>query len=149
MKTAGILLAAIGGLILLLSGWYAVEAFKFFANSESTSGVVVEHKFTGGLNTGMREVGSYQTKTNPMYAPVVKFATAEGKEIKFQANWSEGAPPAIGSWVAVRFPQENPEDARIAGIASLYGGAGILLVIGGIFFGAGVLVLRKGRNQTA
>ena len=147
MKIVGFLLAAIGGLILLLSGWYAVEATKFLANSESASGIVVEHKSTGGLNTGTREVGSYKTKATSMYAPIEKFETAEGKEIRFQVNWSEGEPPAIGSPVGVRFPKGNPKDARIAGLASLYGGAGILLVIGVIFFGAGALVFRKGRNQ--
>jgi hypothetical protein len=146
MKVVGSLLALIGCLFLLLAGWYGVEATRFFLNSESANGEVVEHEFTGGLNTGIREVGigEYGTKVTDMYAPVVMFSMPDGKEVRFRANWSEGEPPPIGTGVGVRYPRESPEKARITGVSSLYGGAGILLLIGGIFTGAGLLTLRKG-----
>ena len=77
-----------------------------------------------------------------MYAPVVSFETPNGNEIRFQASWSEGEPAAIGTEVGVRFPRDDPHDARVAGLASLYGGAGILLLLGAIFLGAAWLVIR-------
>lgn len=142
-KIVGFLLAIVGGLILLLGGWYAVEAVRFIGDTESTGGVVVEHEFTHGLNSGFREVGGYQTQTTKMYAPIVEFETPQGDTVRFQANWSEGDPPPIGSEVGVRFPVERPHDARVAGISSLFGGAAIMLLIGTIFGGGGVLVLRR------
>lgn len=144
MKTLGILLALPGALILLLGIWYVVEASRFIAGSATASGIIVEHRFTGGLNTGRKEVGTgaRKTQTVDMYAPVVSFEGPDGKEVRFQANWNEGAPPPIGTEVSVRFPENNPDAARIAGWSSLYGGAGILLLLGGVFLGAAWLAVR-------
>ena len=142
-KAAGLMMLLAGTLILALSIWYTFEAIRFISGTESAKGEVVEHKFTGGLNTGSREVGSYKTKTIAMYAPIVSFKTSTGNAVRFQANWSEGDPPPIGSTVPVRYQAQNPKNARISGITSLFGGAGILLLIGFIFAGAGVLILRK------
>lgn len=151
MKLVGALLATVGGLILLLALWYAVEASRFIINSESATGVIVEHEFTSGLITSRGEVGSAgrTAQVTDMYAPVVRFETSDGGEIRFKANWSEGEPPTIGTEVGVRYPTQSPEDARIAGISSLYGGAGVLLVIGGIFLGAGIFVLRRSETRKA
>lgn len=77
-----------------------------------------------------------------MYAPIVRFVGPDGTEVRFQASWSEGEPPPIGTEVGVRFPKENPGAARIAGVASLHGGAGILLLLGGLFLAAGWLMIR-------
>lgn len=142
-KTAGWLMVLVGTLILALSTWYALEAIRFISVTESTVGEIIDHKFTGGLNTGTREVGSYQTKTTAMYAPIVSFKTSTGATVRFQANWSEGDPPPVGSTVSVRYPVQNPQKGRISGITSLFGGAAILLLIGAVFAGAGILILRK------
>lgn len=142
-KVAGVLLALAGLAVLLLGGWYAVEAARFIGETESTNGVIVEHKFTHGLNSGIRESGGYQTRTTEMYAPIVEFESPVGEPVRFQANWSEGDPPAIGTEVGVRFRPERPSDARIAGVASLFGGAAIVLLIGTILGGAGVLIFRR------
>ncbi len=147
MKAVGVLLSLVGLLIVLLGFWYAVEAYRFVAGSEAASGIIVEHRFTGGLISNRRELGSgHQTQVVDMYAPVVSFTGPDGNEVRFEANWSEGEPPPIGTEVGVRFPRTDPQAARIAGLASLYGGAGILLLLGGIFLGAGWLVIRH-RSQ--
>lgn len=147
MKIVGFLLVACGGLLLLLAGWYAWEATSFFVGSESARGEIVEHKFTGGLNTNRREVGSSNaTVVVDMYAPIVRFETPGGTEFTFQAGWSESEPPPIGTEVGVRYPERAPQDARVAGIASLYGGGAIVFVIGAVFAAAGGLVVRKTRR---
>ena len=145
MKFVGFLLASVGSLVLLLGAWYVVEAVRFIAGTEATRGVVVEHKFTHGLNLGNREVGfnENQTQTTDMYAPIVEFETPRGEKVRFQANWSEGEPPPVGTELGVRFPDERPGDARVAGVSSLFGGAAIVLLLGAIIGGAGLLILRR------
>lgn len=140
---AGGLLALAGLLVLLVGGLYAAEALRFIGNTEAARGVVVEHKFTHGLNTGTRKVGSHQTKTIDMYAPIVEFESANGRSVRFQAHWSEGSPPPIGTELGVRYRAERPEDARVGGWISLFGGAAIVGVIGLVFVGAGALMLRR------
>ena len=145
MKLVGFLLAAVGGLILLLCAWYVVEATGFLLDSDPTTGVVVEHEFTGGLNTGRQEVGPQggSTVVTDLYAPIVEFDGPTGHKIRFKANWSEGSPPPIGSEVGVRYRTDNPGEARITGLSALYGAAGILLLLGVTLGGAGVLIWRK------
>lgn len=142
-KAAGWMIFLVGTLILILSAWYAFEATRFLGGTEPTMGEVVDHEFTGGLNTGYREVGSHQTKVTAMYAPIVEFQTTTGSTVRFRANWSEGDPPPVGSSVSVRYPTQYPENARISGISSLFGGAAILFLLGVIFAGAGILILWK------
>ena len=141
-KLIGVLIGLVGVLILVGSAWYAYEATGFVLKTELSTGEVMDHKFTGRVSTDGQQMGSTATRTTPMYAPVVAFRTDSGIAIEFQANWSEGDPPAIGTNVPVRYPRQYPEDARIAGFASLYGGAVILFVIGAVFAGAGGLILR-------
>lgn len=140
---AGGLLSLTGLLVLALGGLYAVEALRFIGDTQATRGVVVEHKFTHGLNTGTRKVGSHQTKVIKMYAPIVEFEAPGGRSVKFQASWSEGDPPPIGTELGVRYRIERPEDARVSGLISLFGGAAIVGLIGLVFAGSGWLVLRR------
>jgi len=142
-KLMGVLIGLVGVLILAGSAWYAYEATSYLSKTLSTTGEIVDHKFTGGLNSGFREVGSTATQTTPMYAPIVAFRSGSGVEVQFQANWSEGDPPAIGTTVPVRYLEDLPQDARIGGFASLYGGAAILFLIGAVLAGAGGLILRQ------
>ncbi len=145
MKLVGSLLAALGGLLLLLCAWYVVEATGFLLDSEPATGVVVEHEFTGGLNTGRQEVGPQggSTVVTDMYAPIIEFQGPTGQTVRFKANWSEGSPPAIGSELGVRYRRDTPGDARVTGVASLYGAAAIVLLLGVVFGSAGVLIFRK------
>lgn len=120
------MIVLVGTLILALSAWYSFEATRFLIGTEPAMGEVVDHKFTGGLSTGFREFGSYKTQVTDMYAPIVEFQTSAGDNVRFQANWSEGDPPPVGSSVKVRYPERHPENARISGASSLFGGSGIL-----------------------
>ncbi len=140
-KLIGVSLGLAGVLILAGSAWYAYEATRFVLETELTTGEVVDHEFTGGINNAVREVGSTATRRTGIYAPIVAFRTDSGVAIEFQANWSEGDPPAIGSTVPVRYHEQNPAQARISGLVSLYGGAVILFLMGAVFAGAGGLIL--------
>lgn len=89
----GWIVFATGMLILAGSVWYAVEATRFLAGTESAEGEIIEHEFSHGLSTGFREVGwSSGTEVVDMYAPIVAFRTSVGANIRFRANWSEGDP---------------------------------------------------------
>ena len=143
MKAAGWLMVTMGCLVLLFGAWYAFETVSFVRSTESTSGVVVEHEFSHGLNSGYREVGSRATQTTAMFSPIVEFVNADGGTTRFRANWSEGDPPAVGSEVEVRYNPEWPEDARIGGFFNLFGGALIFLLLGAVFSAGGVLAIRR------
>lgn len=144
MKAAGWLLIVVGLPILLFGVWYATEMASFMSSTESTTGLVVEHKFSHGLNTGRREVGTGGgTQTTAMFSPVVEFQSADGRVVRFQADWSEGEPPAVGSEIEVLYKSEWPQDARIGGFFNLFGGALIVLLLGAVFSGCGVLIIRR------
>ncbi|MEM1082293.1 MAG: DUF3592 domain-containing protein, partial [Pseudomonadota bacterium] len=69
----------------------------------------------------------------------MSYETADGKTIRFQANWSEGDPPTIGSAVPVHYAPEWSGQARISILASLFGGTLIIGIIGGLFAFGGIL----------
>ncbi|MDO3387534.1 hypothetical protein QWI17_16955 [Gilvimarinus sp. SDUM040013] len=97
-KLAGFLLFLVGMLILAGGVWYTYEAVRFIATTESTTGKIVEHEYTGGSNAGFRDVDG-TSQTTDMYAPIVEFRTPADTNVRFRANWSEGDPPAIGTTV--------------------------------------------------
>jgi hypothetical protein len=143
VKIAETLLSLVGLLLLLLAGLYGAEALRFMSQTETAMGHVVEHKPTAGLNSSYRDVDSYARETIAMYAPIVEFTTASGESIRFQASWSEGDPPAIGTDLQVRYRPEQPADARVAGLSSLFGSTAIVLILALAFGGAGIMMLRR------
>lgn len=76
------------------------------------------------------------------YYPIVEFEDASGQLVEFQS--SSGSNPAsynVGESVPVLYRAGEPQSARINGFFSLWGGALILGILGGVFFLVGALMI--------
>jgi hypothetical protein len=82
-----------------------------------------------------------------LYEPIVRFETAEGKTITFDANFRSN-PPAyrVGDSVTVVYLPNKPEGAAIKSFLSLWMGPMIAAFIGLIFFGIGASIIAASRR---
>ncbi|MDX3775717.1 DUF3592 domain-containing protein [Chromatiaceae bacterium AAb-1] len=78
------------------------------------------------------------------YQPVVQFTAQHGQPIEFISSTGSNPPSySEGQNVEVLYRAGEPQNARISGFFSLWGGAVILGGIGGVFFliGAGIILV--------
>ena len=142
MKTIAIikyvfLLVGIGMLAGALS-WYQ-NTQSFVAQALKAEGTVVEL---------LRSSSSDSTT----YRPVVHFSNQNGEQIEFTSSAGSNPPSySKGEKVEVLYLPTEPQNAKINGFFSLWGGPLIIGGIGGVFFliGAGILLvsLLKGRSD--
>jgi hypothetical protein len=82
------------------------------------------------------------------YAPVVRFATSEGREIDFHGRGGSGASFAEGDRVTVIYDSANPIRARVVSFMDLWlPSAAAFGVV--ILFGGSVLLSRWSRRGSA
>jgi hypothetical protein len=128
----------IGGVLLVVALLLWNSTRDFLARAQSTRGAVVE----------LREKRDDDGTT---YTPVVRFSTADGREITYAESFSTN-PPAydVGEEVEVLYLAEDSSNARIKGWTSLWLGVAICSGLGLIFtaIGAGsVLAMRAGDRK--
>ncbi len=93
-----------------------------------------------------------QSSDSTTYRPVVHFLSQDGRQIEFTST-SGSNPPSYtsGEKVEVLYLPSAPQDARINGFFSLWGGPVIVGGMGSLFFliGAGIMLagLFKGRSD--
>lgn len=117
------------GAVLLAGAVYVFSDTRaWLARSVEASGSVIEivrvrDRDTGGLS----------------FAPVVRFATADGKAIEFQSSMQTSSPAyQTGQTVTVRYDPQKPNSAAIAGLFSIWGVPMILGFVGAVFLAVGV-----------
>jgi hypothetical protein len=105
-----------------------IGAFFLYRN---TSAFLVEAIAVQGTVVELVPVRSDDSYT---YKPVVRFSTEKGEDIEF-ASSSSSNPPSYreGELVKVFYRAGEPENAKIDGFFSLWGGALILSILGAIF----------------
>lgn len=115
-------------------------AFLFYTNSQdflnsamTTNGTVVE-------------LVRSRSSDSTTYRPVVEFKTPVGKLIEFTSS-SGSNPPSYskGEVVEVLYQEASPEQAKINGFFSLWGGAAIFGGLGAVFFIVGFSIILFGR----
>jgi hypothetical protein len=130
----------IGLLLLALAAWSVWSTKTWIAHAVETQGTVIEMvRMRDSDNTGY------------LYAPLVRFSTAEGKTIEFQSSLHTN-PPAYrtGQTVSVLYDPAVPESASIRGFFTLWFMALILSFIGMVFLGVGAaMVLLSGHAMRA
>lgn len=123
-----------GGLVLVLPGlvllglglWQYLEARSFVNNSLSTEGRVVKNA-TRSSDTGV------------IFSPVFEFSDVNGNRyLKESDTATYPAKYQPGETVEVLYQPDNPIDARIASNFSVWGIAGILLLLGSLFLVFGI-----------
>jgi hypothetical protein len=143
MKIAAILkyvFALIGAGLLAGAMMWSVQTQRFLAEAVTAQGRVVELVHS-------------RSSDSTTYRPVVRFTDSRGEEIEFTSSTGSNPPSyARGEQVAVLYLPGAPQDARINGFFSLWGGPAILGAIGSVFFliGAGIIlvpVLQRRRDE--
>lgn len=136
LSRLGFVMTPIGLLLLALAVFVVWNTTAWLKRTVEAPGTVVEM-----LRTRDKE------NTGWLYEPVVRFETAEGKTIKFEANF-RSSPPAyrVGDTVTVVYLPDAPERAQIRGFLSLWMGPLIMAFIGAVFFGVGASMLAASRR---
>jgi hypothetical protein len=137
VSSVGRIFALVGTVLLGMSGWFAWRTQAFIATSAHTEGVVVAMVPSG-------------RRSSRSVAPVVEFATADGRRVQFRSAISSSPPAfAIGERVGVYYPPQAPETARIDTTFQLWFAPLLLAGLGGLFaaigFGISGVVRRAAR----
>ncbi len=128
------------GLGALTGAWLLYsDAREFVATSTATEGTVVE-------------LVRSRSSDSTTYAPQVTFTDAQGRAHAFTSRTSSN-PPAyhVGETVRVLYRSGSPEQARIDGFFSLWGGALIVGILGSVFalVGLGMVLVPMLRQRRA
>jgi hypothetical protein len=123
-----------------------VGAFFSYQNTASFLDEAVEAPGT------VTDLHYSRSSDSSSYYPIVEFQDASGQLVEFHS--SSGSNPAsysVGERVPVLYRAGEPQNARINGFFSLWGGASIFGVLGGVFLLTGALMIlipmiRKGRG---
>ena len=75
-----------------------------------------------------------------VYAPTVRFQTADGRQVDFVAGVATSAPPQVGRSVEVLYQRDNPEKAQIKSFVHLWVGPLVLLFVSGLLFAVSAVV---------
>lgn len=115
----------------------AVSTGVFLSEAAEATGRVVE----------FRRVQSAAPLTDPesgiVYYPVITFETREGREVTFEADQGRlQRTYSVGETVAVLYPVEEPEGARVRDLFGLWGRALVLGGTGLLFALIGVIYVR-------
>lgn len=120
------LFAAVGVLLLLGSGSWALEKFRFIETATHAEGEVID----------LERIRSSDNSVT--WAPVVQFTTLQGETFQIQSSSSSNPPLyAVGEKIEVLYSPDSPHDAEMDGFFSLWGGILIMVIIGAGFTGMG------------
>lgn len=108
------------GLGLMGGGFFWYQSVSsFVAQAARTEGKVIE-------------LARSRSNDSTTYAPVVTFTAQNGEAIEFVSSVSSNPPSySVGEKVQVLYAPTSPQDARIDGLFSLWGGP---MIVGGIGF---------------
>lgn len=104
MEIGGIVCAAIGLLLAGLGFLWGISILRSSMGASKATGVVRDVQAQRSGTDGIGHV----------YAPVVRFRTAQGQEIEFVSNVATPGRPQIGASVDVRYSPDNPQNATLA-----------------------------------
>jgi hypothetical protein len=120
---------SIGLLLLAGAAYLTFDTRSWLARSVEAQGVVVEL------------VATRDRDGNVLFAPKVRFETANGKPVEFLSSLRTNPPAyAVGQSVRVLYDPEKPGSAALAGFFSLWFVPIVLGFIGTVFTAVGVAV---------
>ncbi|WP_157683764.1 DUF3592 domain-containing protein [Microlunatus soli] len=147
----GLCFGLIGVGMLIAAGATAVSSQRFQATAEKATGRVVAVDSHEECDTDRRSDGRRVRECHTVYDSTIEFSTADGKKITFESNVSGSQPPRPGDSVEVLYPPDDPQRARVAGVAVwvlpiVFGGIGIPFTLAGVIM---LAVYLKGRRKLA
>ncbi|MEB2846276.1 DUF3592 domain-containing protein [Rhizobiales bacterium RZME27] len=114
--------AVVGAVALAAALWFYLSTSSFVASAMRAEGVVIDLERS-------------RSSDSTMYSPVVRFTAADGMERTFVTSWSSSSPAySRGDTVQVLYQADQPADAKVEGLFSLWGLVLIPGAFGAIFF---------------
>lgn len=119
----------IGALLLFTALSFFMDTRSLLKTSLISNGTVIDIVATG-----------YGSNDEVIFSPVVEFVTLDGELITFTSS-DGGNPPGYtkGESVDISYDPQSPKRAKINSFFSLWGGAAIFAVMGGICFSIGFI----------
>ncbi|WP_111657207.1 DUF3592 domain-containing protein [Isoalcanivorax indicus] len=126
MKIITIAFTAVGVVLLAVAVGLGLNTQRFVAESHTATGQVVALDASRSSDGGTT------------WRPVVSFRAGDGQTYRFSSQVSSN-PPAYkrGETVTVLYAPEQPDNARIKGLFSLWGGVLICALVGVMFTSVG------------
>jgi hypothetical protein len=123
-----------------------IGAFFFYKNTSSFLQGAAKAEGT------VVELVRSRSSDSTTYAPVIQFTDQKGVAFEFTSSTSSNPPGYTeGEKVEVLYLQDRPQEAKINGFFSLWGGAVIVGGLGGVFFLIGatiiLITLLRGRRD--
>jgi Protein of unknown function (DUF3592) len=141
MKKIGIILSAIGLILLFIAGLVVYNHQKFMSSAKLGKGTITDLEYQR----------SSDKKSSGTYHPVVTYTTQEGKEYTIHSN-SGSNPPSYtkGEKVDIYYNPKDPNDVSMPDFFSQWGGGVITGGIGLIptLIGFGILFAQRSRTKT-
>jgi hypothetical protein len=133
-----IVLMFAGAIALVVGGKALVDSRRFVATAVATNGVVVDVAGVVQRTQKRGPDGDWYYQDVTVFHPVVRFVTAGGREVRFQASEGSGDPFAygVGDTIRVLYDPANPQAARLDTWSSRWGDS-----IGMVLTGLGLVVL--------
>lgn len=126
-----VLMAGIGGLLMLIGSLWFLATLLFALRATKTTGVI----------TGAREsrTSISGTASARVFAPQVRFQTAQGQQVDFVSNVATSVSPQVGAPIEVLYLTSNPHKAKVTG-CRMWVGPLILPIVGMFIAGVGAAV---------
>ncbi len=139
MKTLNIIKYAftiIGAGMLIGTLFIYLNTNKFLATCVLSEGTVID-------------LVSSRSDDSYTYSPIVQFEDQYGNQVLFHSSNGSNPPSySVGETVEVLFDPESPDDAKINGFFSLWGGVLILGILGTVFFAVGGAIIYFGVKRS-
>lgn len=142
--------AVIAGVALVIGVmvlWNTVELYNAGTRTEGTVLEIRRSQHTEDEYVPRPDGSEYRrTVERSSYAPVIRFATTDGREIEFHGRGGSGTAFAEGDRVTVIYDPANPIRARIVAFLDLWLPAAVAFGVAALFGGA-VWLSRRARRR--
>lgn len=129
----GVIFLAVGAPMLLVAVFLVVRTRRFLESAVDTTGTIVNL------------LESTDSDGGTTYQAVVRFETADGREIEWAETMASNPPAGQpGDEVPMKYDPANPENARIAKTFRIWFLPGLLGGLGAIFFVVGAILAIAG-----
>ncbi len=133
---------SIVGILLLTGTFFMYESTnEFLKTSITAEGKVIDL---------LQSRSSSSSDNSITYKPLVRFIEKKGTKIEFTSSTSSNPPSYhVGEKVEVLYNPESPNNAKIKGFFSIWGGVTIVGTIGLVFFivGASIFIFHKNESS--
>lgn len=137
MLIIGGVFAPVGVILLVICVVTAVGSVQFRADSETATGTVVGVE----PHRSCHRDSDHRMSCGTSYFPVVRYRTADGRQVTFSASSGSSHRPQVGDQVTVLYDKGDPDHARVDSFAEFWLAPLITGLLGLVFAAVGLILL--------